>query len=213
MKRFFILFALTSCAVAQAQTLFSTLGPNDSYIENTGRSITGAQNVITQSYGEWGWQFTALESGPVVLIKVGAHHLLGTNSVAVKISTNGPGDTVGTQLASYSLVNLPEFNTQESIRSIYIQNPTVNLVAGNTYWIGMAPTHGDTFAAWMDSDQGMFGRMSVSGDGTNFSYVNNMPYSAFSISSVPEMSSTTSMTLMSIGFAGLTAKRRKKSST
>jgi hypothetical protein len=55
----------------------------------------------------------------------------------------------------------------------------------------MQPTSTDTYAAWNDSDfdLNLNGRMAVSSDGTNYNYVNNMRYSAFSISTVPEPAS------------------------
>lgn len=203
MKTVFIAFFVCGVCGAHAQTIFSTLGAGDSYISNIGRAISGSQNDVTHSHGEWGWQFTAQESGDLREIRVGAHHLAGANQAMVRIYENGPGDTMGALLATYQTGNFPLFNDPARI-TVIGANGEVTFVAGQTYWIGMAPSALDTYAAWMDSDQGLFGRMSVSLDGTNYQYVNAMPYSAFSLSTVPEPG-----TVVVIGAAGLAIVRRR----
>ncbi|MEQ1821378.1 MAG: PEP-CTERM sorting domain-containing protein [Fimbriimonadaceae bacterium] len=205
MKPFLILsFALTVVA-SQAQTFFSTLGPGDSYIQNIGRAISGANNSITQLHGEWGWQFSAGATGLVRQIKVGAHHLTGANEAIIRIHANGAGDTMGTILGTYQFGNMAPFNTTAPVIQIGIANPTVQLNQGTKYWISMAPTSLDTYAAWNDCDTNQFGRMSVSSDGVNYSYVNNMPFSAFEMSAVPEPS-----TLAAFGLFAMILNRRRR---
>lgn len=190
MKAQLLLLVLLAGATAPAQSFFSTLGPGDSYIENVGRAVSGSANPITSSYGEWGWQFTSQATGAVAQLKVGAHWLTGANAVTVRIHANGPAESMGAVLGLYSVTGLPAFNTPEHITVIDIASPSVNLAAGTKYWVSMAPQSADTYAAWMDNDQSMFGRMSVSADGVNYNYVNTMPYSAFSLSAVPEPSTS-----------------------
>lgn len=206
MKLILFALALTTVAAAPAQTFFSTLAPGDSYLENVGRAVSGSSNSITGSYGEWGWQFTSLATGDVAQLKVGAHWLVGTNRVAVRIHSNGAGETMGSILASYSIADLPAFNAPEHVTVLNIANPSVHLTSGSKYWISMAPEQPDTYAAWMDSDQGRTGRMSVSSDGVNYGYVNNMPYSAFSLSAVPE---PTSLIPLTGGILLLIGRRRR----
>jgi hypothetical protein len=51
----------------------------------------------------------------------------------------------------------------------------------------------------------MNGRMAVSADGVTYQYVNNMPYSAFAISTVPEPAT---LVALGLGVAALLRRRR-----
>jgi hypothetical protein len=198
-----LLFLATAHAGAQA--LFNTLGPGDSYIQNVGRAISGADNSVTHLHGEWGWQFAPIQSGLVGEIKVGVHWLTGVNQAEVKLMTNGAGGTLGTTLGSWTFGGMAPFNTNAPVIRIDTHLAGVTLNAGQQYWILMRPTSLDTYAAWNDAGTGMNGRMAVSADGVTYQYVNNMPYSAFAISTVPEPAT---LVALGLGVAALLRRRR-----
>ena len=207
-SRFLALAGLFVLSVSShAQTVFSSLGAADSYVQNIGRAISGSQNSVTHLHGEWGWQFTALTTGLVREIKVGAHHLTGTNQARVKLLSNGPGDVLGSSLGSWTFGDMAPFNTTAPVIRINTAASGVQVLAGTKYWILMQPTAPDTYAAWNDSnfDLNLNGRMAVSSDGTNYNYANNIRYSAFSISTVPEPAS-----MLMLGAPALVLARRRR---
>lgn len=207
-RSFLFASSLLLVGIVEAQTLYSTLGPGGTYIQNVGRAISGSANPITHLHGEWGWQFTPVQSGIARRIEVGAHWLTGTNQAEVRLLSNGPGDTLGSVLGAWTFGGMAPFNTTAPVISIDAHLAAVQLTAGQKFWILMRPTATDTYAAWNDSNTGLTGRMAVSSDGVTYGYVNAMPYSAFAISSVPEPGV---IVALSAGIFG--ALRRRKRST
>lgn len=175
-----------SVASAPAQMLFSTFGPGDSYIENVGRSFTGSQNSISPIHSDLGWQFAPTAGGIVREIKVGVRYWEGTNRARMHLHADSAG-FLGAELGSWEFGNMPLVNVIPS-PPVAVNTGASNLMltAGTRYWLVLSPYDETLYAAWMDNNQGMTGRMAWSNGVNNYGYLNNMPYSAFSLSSVPE---------------------------
>ncbi|MCB0826444.1 MAG: hypothetical protein KDC26_09660 [Armatimonadetes bacterium] len=192
--------------VTQAQTLFSTFGPGNSYIQNVGRSFSGADNSITHIHSDLGWQFSTTTSDYARSISLATRYWEGTNAATVRIHANTIDDRMGAILGEWQLNNMPFVNASSPPQTIDIAPSHLFLSSTEKYWLVLSPPDSTLYAAWMDNNQGITGRMAWSNGVNNFSYVNNMPMSAFSISSVPEPSSLVALSLVPV-----VLRRRKKS--
>lgn len=189
-----ITFALV--ATAPAQTLFTTLGPDDSYQQNVGRSFSGIDNSFTHIHSDLGWQFVSATTDTIRTIQIAARHYEGTNAAKVRIYTNSNSNNIGTALGEWQLYNMPSVLQTAPPQVIDASASNILLNVGQKYWLVLSPTDDSLYAAWMDNSQGIFGRMAWSNGVNNFAYVDNMPLSAFSINAVPEPATLAILTLI-----------------
>lgn len=205
MKTCLTLLALIGTGFCQAQTIFSTLGPGDSYIQNVGRSFSGVDNSFTHIHSDLAWQFTAGTGGQVGVIKVGVRYWEGTNHAKLSLLSDS-GDLLGSTLGSWDVLDMPLVGGTHPPMIVDASASNLTLTAGTKYWLMLSPFDTTIYAAWMDNDQSMFGRMAWSNAVNNFSYVNNMPYSGFSVSAVPEPASL----VLVVGLAAVATRKRRR---
>lgn len=199
-------FFVVLATISPAQALFTTFGPGESYQQNVGRSFSGVDNSFNHFHSDLGWQFSPTSSDFVRTISIAARYYEGTNSATIRLFTNAAQNQLGTEINSWQLTDMPLVNAIAPPQTINVSSSNVFLSSAEKYWLVLSPTDSTLYAAWMDNNQGITGRMAWSLGVNNFTYVDNMPLSAFAINAVPEPA--TFAVIASI--ATLAARKRRK---
>ncbi len=162
MRRFAILGLFTLCAAsgpvskAQADAVWSSFGPDDSYNTSVGSTISGA----TSPSGVYNVAYSFIPNQTVTLdsIDVAMGYVSGTNQQTFVIEAadgpnGGPGVALDLMKANNKAVDL-----SKGIPSIINVDSTFHptLVAGTMYWL-VAEASGDTQSAFGHNDQGYHG--------------------------------------------------------
>jgi hypothetical protein len=142
---------LTIPSLARADILFSTFGPNDSYVTNGGTSISGAPT----SYQSFAERFSITTTSTVTRIEFASSFGSPRNFVVQLLADNGqtgPGDShPGQLLEQFTLSNPPT----GIVAADSVVNPT--LEANQLYWLAILPGSDDTSTVWNFSDTGVGG--------------------------------------------------------
>ena len=136
------------CAVAlpaNADTIFSTFGPDGSFDCCGGYAISGSKTV--SGYNANANQFTPTITASVAMIERALFAFdLAEDSVTVQLRAD-VGGRPGSVLESYTLTNMPSF------AEIRLVNSTVRsrLNAGTAYWLSVLPGTETTLGGWTDA--------------------------------------------------------------
>jgi hypothetical protein len=149
-----IIFAsltLPFLTIANADTIFSDLGPGNSHTDH-GYTVSGSASVA--GFNEVAMGFTP--SGDFLLqqIDVAVEALTGTNSVVLTLNSDN-GGLPGSVIMSWNISNLPP---DDSSNANFVETVTpgsvINLAFGTQYWLVVAPGASDTLAGWDNSNSG-----------------------------------------------------------
>jgi hypothetical protein len=179
------LFLVASNSVANAGTIFSNLGPGNSYFCCGGTPISGSGSVL--GFNSFQEAFTASITAAVSQIDVAVSNALGTNSALVQL-TDDVGGSIGPQLGAWTLTNLPSFGSASTIQpSQTISGISgINLTAATSYFLiveSVSPTN-DTFDVWNNSGTGPDGFDVLSSDSSTTPLPTTLPLLATGISAM-----------------------------
>lgn len=187
--------AFTACfalpALADSVT-FTDLGSGGSYNgTSSAYSVLGVNNTaLPGAYQSVADPFTASISGTLSQIDLGLGHVSGTNSAVVSIYTD-VSNNLGTLVFSGTVFNQPAFDSSSTILATLSATAGI-LVAGDDYYLVVAPGAADTADAWNFNNTGATGTILFdNGSGFNDSQPDTLQ--AFDVrvnaTTVPEPSS------------------------
>jgi hypothetical protein len=139
--------ALLLAGAARADTIFSTLGPGNTYgtgaetILGTNASIFGNPNTDGEFDG--GGFFTPSQGYEVTQLDLALTILGGTNRFDVSLQ-----DVFGHTLGQWTVSNVPPFNSTTDIVQTISGITGVSVAAGFSYEIVVAPGAADTFGGF-----------------------------------------------------------------
>lgn len=194
-----VLWHLTQ-PVSAATVIFSSFGAGDSFANDSGSVITGADCFIgTQSIGN---AFT-VSGGDYQLgrIEVATFMVSGDNSLKVSLTADN-GGLPGTVIESFSLTDSMSHFSGTILSIPSITNP--QLQNGGVYWVVLEAGAPNTEAIWCSSQPHVDG---TSAWNNGVEWGSNAPYfQAFRVTAVPESSS---YVLLGLGASGLVLRRRR----
>ncbi len=189
-----------------ADVTYSNLGPNDDFGGGATILIGNFNDTTTNSH--YANQFTAQVTG-----------FVSTVDVAVSLSDPGLDDSLLISLwtdsgnlpgaSIWSGTVKPRFVSE--VLSVSSNSGTVELIAGQTYWISARADDGTGTYLWYGNSQGASGRFTFDGQGgTNWNPPNSFAQQAFrvNVSNVPEPASLPLIALACGAFFRRNRKRR-----
>jgi len=181
--------------VSQATVAFSTFGPGDSY--NAGTSYTIGAPGTEQDFA---CQFVSAESGVLSSVELALTSITVGDINIFLYEDNS--DTIGSQMIGWG-------HTLNSNGIFTFNNPfpSVQLTAGNKYWLEVQPIGSTMWGGWFWNDQSINGLNHFSDVVPNDAYFTGIQ-SAYrvNVDAVPEPAT---MTVLALG-ALAALKRRKK---
>ena len=191
--------ALGVCLTAHAQVAYNNFGSGDTYQVNVGDTISNSGSLVG-SVNSQGWRFTSATTGSVSNVTVAMAYVLNPDPITFTIYANNAG-VLGSSLGSFN-VTPPAALGNPSVASV-IPSATINLVAGQDYWLVAAPGNSTAWASWLRAPVGNIApRYSLIG--STVSYTSGSSMGAFRVETVPE---PMTMTALALG-AGLLLRRR-----
>jgi PEP-CTERM motif len=152
-----LLVAISLAANADS-IIFNDLGPGHTYNPSTGFAIAGVQS--TPGFIEWGEAFTPNGRFDLTQITLGLSWFSGMNGVTVSLDANN-GGAPGKSLATWLFVGLPAIGTSNSIVQTMTFSSSLVLQPGQTYWLVVAATGGNTQLVWNANSTGVSGLAAV----------------------------------------------------
>jgi len=200
----------------EAGTIFSTLGPGDTY-GPSGGTIAGASAVYfgnpvhQQAVGS---AFTPTSNATVSEIELAAGILSGTNSLNVQLRNDDGTGKPGSIIESFQVNNLPTFDSFGSDHLLTaLSSLTPSLSAGTQYWLTAFPGAADTLGALYAASTGQIGTAADSLDG-GATWIIGSGFFAFridgSVSAVPEPASLIPFGIGIVSLLGYGWRRRKR---
>lgn len=170
-----ILFSLTialcvSLPAMADSTAFTDLGLGGSYID-TGFGVCGIAAGCNPFFAfslTQAMEFTASVGGTLSKIDVGLGYLSGTNSALVSVYSSDANGKPGVPLFSGTVMNQPPYSSASPILATLFATSGV-LVAGQNYFVVVAPGASDTSDGWNLNNQGVSGPVFESSNGSGFS--------------------------------------------
>jgi hypothetical protein len=195
-----ILSLSLSIKSANAQTVFDSFGPGDTF----DTSIA----YLIDPIGSLGFMFTPSFSGPLSSISIAlSDNSSVVNSVDVFLTDSSAPGTLPNTLESWSLAGLPNYSVAYT-PSLLASVAHPILTAGTTYTL-YAKSTGDM--TWNRNTLGMTGNYVFSSNGTNFGAGSGLAQGAFRVnlasSSAPEPGT---LALLAIGGTIGVLRRRRK---
>lgn len=197
MKRYLLASCLLAVSTAWCAggIVFNTLGPGNTYTQNSGYTVAGPASSIGNLF-EPAAEFTALAGGALSEIDLG---LTTRDGGAVNVYLYGDAGGAPDNLSAILLGTVTPTQsfgtTNNTITSLFLLNgPSVN--AGTTYWLVLKPASDLTRDVWNQS-LGISGVQDVSLDDSNWIQASST-LAAFEITSVPEVSPIAAMVLTAI---------------
>src|SRR5262245_50350092 len=146
-----LLAGLLIAQPAFAFDAFNNYGPGDTYDFTTGWSIAGdeMQAPLFLPPHIVGCQFESEATGILAVIRISFHDLFltGFNQVDVRLHEDASG-TLGPIMAAFTRGGLPPAGGADPPETISSFDPDVVLLAGERYWIVVAPGDSTTEAVW-----------------------------------------------------------------
>lgn len=144
---FFITLTLgLSIPTYAADTLFSSLGPSDSF-STTRPPVTGSATFF--GYLSQGMRFTSPLERSLTALELALQHATGPNTYQVTLHSNAAGQP-GAILESWS-------TAAPTVAGIVVLPSSSHplLQAGGTYWVTVATGASNTSGGWFLNDQGL----------------------------------------------------------
>lgn len=210
MLRKTLLLAVASiglAAVSHAQLAFSSFTATDGYNSSVGATISGPTSVA--AWWTQAMQFQSAASGVVDVIRVAEWYVTGDTNVNLVLYQDDGSGQIGANMLG---IGYADSNGSSHINSFTNPFESVQLVAGQKYWLQME-TFTDGWHAWNQSDPSIpVGRTSFSNDGgATWSYNSQATLSAFDVTVRPPVPEPASMLALTLGSLALLARRRKRS--
>lgn len=143
------LFLIWASPSAFATAFFSDFGPGGTYGAGGGYSISGS-NAWNLTYSAWGAQFTSSSSGTVTQIDLALTNNAGSGNVNVYLYGDSSGSPASSAIGSWTVAAAGQFGSTNNTVVTIPGISGVNLVAGTSYWLLLAPVDagGSLFDAW-----------------------------------------------------------------
>jgi hypothetical protein len=189
----FLLAASVISCVSNAAVAYNSFGPEDSVNDMFSWTIGGSQNQRVAA------QFESSESGMVTSVELGLKSSIpGLINILLFEDNN---NTIGNQLVAWG-------HTLDTPGNFTFQNvfPSVQLTAGNKYWLEARPSDSEVSGGWAWNNQGINALIDYTQDGTPAQAVTTQTAFRVNVDAVPEPA-----TMTVLGLTALAAlKRRKK---
>ena len=201
-----------TCLLLQAASLhanieFTTFDPGYAYQDQTSESIGiegSAQEFGSLAVAD---EFTAGFTGTLTSVVVAA---FGGYPVEVELFQNDPATNLPLVSSEVLLGELTTPTASGSVETFTLAADGPTLSAGDTYWLGLAPSSPATADGWNRADNISATKDAFSGDGGATYYSDPYYASAFEIDAVPEPST---WALIPAGAGLLYASRQRHSRT
>jgi hypothetical protein len=201
---------------ARAGTIFSNLGPGDSYDSTAGWSVSTPSSSAGYASVS-AMPFTPTTTASLASIELAIQLASGTNSLTIELLTdnnNSPGSVIESYSANNQMVTFGTVSAGDLVTVTSLTQPT--LMAGTQYWVGALPGGSDTFAIWafsLSDDREV--AQSADGGTTWNVYPTDMATTgetvgAFQVNSVPEPGALVQFSIAVAGVAGYCWRCRKR---
>ncbi|MGH9511948.1 MAG: choice-of-anchor R domain-containing protein [Terriglobales bacterium] len=208
-SRILFALALTICLTLPAMadsTAFTDLGPGGSYLCCSTFEIGGGPDAYEAVANE----FTASVGGTLSQVDVGLTNQSGTNSAVVSLYSD-VGGTLGSLLFSGTVMNQPQSGTTPTVLATLFPS-SGSLVAGDNYFLVVAPGASDTLDGWNFNSTSASGTVLLgigSGFGSGFTAALNAFDVKVNTATVPEPSAWLMLGAELICLLAIAAARRK----
>jgi hypothetical protein len=177
-----VLVLLGGAQSIHAAVLFSDI----SSTFQSGIAVSGASSSFL-SYSAYGFGFSPSATAALGQIDVGAiFYFTGTNSVQFTLNADS-GGLPGAVLDSWTVSNLPAFNSVCCTLETLTPHTSITLNSGAAYWLIVTPGAADTYAAWYGNSLGISTPYAYTLNGTTFSPISGVTTNVFDVlSTAPE---------------------------
>jgi hypothetical protein len=195
-------------SVNASTTIFSTLGPGDTYNINSGYAI----GAFDEYCWELGNQFSFTGPNPYQLdsIELAVGFVSGTNVLDVWIMSDAAGKP-GTIIESFNFIGDMGYFRQNNPLLVGNSVSSPTLTPDTPYWLTVSVPDDGTKAAWNRADPVVYGVLALSLDaGSWWSLSNNVGMGAFRINGTAVIPAPGAILLGGIGVALVGWLRRRR---
>lgn len=199
-------FGLAMASLSSAQVYIDTFGSGGIYDGQAGATIAGidspAGNELVQ-----GFQFQAMESGPVRQMVLAMGHFQGTPEVTMRLFTDNGSNELGTQVGSpfTTAVNANSLGMGTEVITRNVTSAGWTVTSGQKYWLH-AQAANDGLLAWnFAGDEILYWNVFILNGGTPLYSDENLAM-AVRLEAVPEPAS---MIALGAGLLAVARRRRR----
>lgn len=202
-----IIAAVLSTMSANANVLYSTLGPSDEFDSSNGYFVDGS-NFFNQVIAS---PFTVSANSSLADVMVGLNNFAGSNSPVDLFIASNAGGVPGGILVSLTQVGvIPPFNSMAL--TMFTPDASLSLMVGTTYWLIAQETDPNTEQTWDfafgDSQNGIaFNQLGSTSGPWNQFFGTDVAFRVDGQMGVPETGS--SFLLLGLGLVGVVGFARR----
>ena len=193
-------------ASAQAEVVFSNLGPGDSFNTN-GNLVVGAASGLGDLFGDIdrGDEFVPTGSGAISTIEIALGRFTGANEFSLTLYDDASGTPGSVLWSSGAILGQMLPSALEAPPISVDVGGAASVTAGSRYWL-IADVGEDTEATWKWNEAITFDNLQArSVDGGPFEILTGQVRGAFRVTTIPSPAG-----LAIAGMGGLLATRRRR---